>query len=96
MRLDYMTAGESHGPQLTAIVRGVPAGLPITAEQINADLARRQQGYGRGARMKIEKDTALIRSGVRKVHAGVARDAGGREPRLPGVGGPDGAGAGAA
>ena len=66
MRLDYITAGESHGPQLTAIVRGIPAGLSLTVEEINADLARRQLGYGRGARMKIEKDTAAIRSGVRK------------------------------
>lgn len=66
MRLDYITAGESHGPQLTAIVRGIPAGLSLTVEEINADLARRQLGYGRGARMKIEKDTAALRSGVRK------------------------------
>ncbi|MEI7635150.1 MAG: chorismate synthase [bacterium] len=66
MRLEYLTAGESHGPQLTAIIRGVPAGLAVTVEDINRDLARRQQGYGRGARMKIEKDTALIRSGIRK------------------------------
>lgn len=66
MRLEFLTAGESHGPQLTAIVRGVPAGLTLTAEDINTDLARRQQGYGRGGRMKIEQDTVLIRSGVRK------------------------------
>jgi len=65
-RLDYMTAGESHGPQLTAILRGIPAGLYLTAEHINRDLARRQAGYGRGARMKIEKDTVQIRAGVRK------------------------------
>jgi len=61
-----MTAGESHGPQLTAIIRGIPAGLALTAEDINRDLARRQLGYGRGGRMKIEKDTVAIRSGVRK------------------------------
>jgi chorismate synthase len=61
----YLTAGESHGPQLTAIVEGVPSGLPITEEMINADLARRQRGYGRGGRMQIEKDTVDILSGVR-------------------------------
>ncbi|HEY6871495.1 MAG TPA: chorismate synthase [Geobacteraceae bacterium] len=61
----YLTAGESHGPQLTAIVEGVPAGLKISEETINADLARRQCGYGRGGRMLIEKDTAEILSGVR-------------------------------
>ena len=66
MALDYITAGESHGPQLTAIIRGIPSGLAITAEEINVDLARRQGGYGRGARMKIEKDTVQIRSGIRK------------------------------
>ncbi len=61
----YLTAGESHGPQLTAIVEGVPAGLKISEEVINADLARRQCGYGRGGRMLIEKDTVEILSGVR-------------------------------
>jgi chorismate synthase len=61
----YLTAGESHGPQLTAILEGVPAGLPLTAEDINKDLARRQKGYGRGRRMQIEKDTVQILSGVR-------------------------------
>ena len=49
----YLTAGESHGPRLTAIIEGVPAGLPLTAEDINGDLKRRQGGYGRGGRMKI-------------------------------------------
>jgi chorismate synthase len=63
--LRYLTAGESHGPQLTAIVEGVPAGLTLTEETINADLARRQCGYGRGGRMLIEKDTVEILSGVR-------------------------------
>lgn len=66
MRLEYITAGESHGPQLTAIVRGVPAGLNLAPEDIASDLHRRQLGYGRGPRMNIEKDTALIRGGVRK------------------------------
>ena len=61
----YLTAGESHGPQLTAIIEGLPAGLKIAAETINADLARRQGGYGRGGRMLIEKDTVEILSGVR-------------------------------
>ncbi len=63
--LRYFTAGESHGPQLTAIVEGVPANLELACEAINADLARRQGGYGRGGRMLIEKDTAEILSGVR-------------------------------
>ena len=61
----YMTAGESHGSQLTAIIDGVPAGLRISEEGINADLERRQVGYGRGERMSIEADTAHIISGVR-------------------------------
>jgi chorismate synthase len=61
----YLTAGESHGPQLTAIVEGVPSGLKLTQEHINADLARRQGGYGRGGRMKIETDQVLLLSGVR-------------------------------
>ena len=63
--LRYLTAGESHGPQLTAIVEGVPAGLPLTREMIDVDLARRQCGYGRGGRMLIEKDTVELLSGVR-------------------------------
>ncbi|MEA3319030.1 MAG: chorismate synthase [Bacillota bacterium] len=61
----YLTAGESHGPQLTTILEGVPAGLPLTVEDINDDLARRQKGHGRGRRMQIEKDTVDILSGVR-------------------------------
>ena len=61
----YMTAGESHGPQLTAIVDGVPAGLRISEESINADLTRRQMGYGRSARQDIEDDRVRIASGVR-------------------------------
>lgn len=63
--MEYITAGESHGPQLTAIVSGVPAGLSISEEQINSDLARRQAGYGRGGRMAIETDTVQVKSGVR-------------------------------
>lgn len=61
----YLTAGESHGPRLTAIIEGVLAGLPLTADYINAELKRRQGGYGRGARMKIESDQVEITSGVR-------------------------------
>ncbi|MFC4652014.1 chorismate synthase [Lactococcus nasutitermitis] len=61
----YFTAGESHGPRLTAIIEGLPAGLPLTAEDINIELKRRQGGYGRGGRMKIESDQVEITSGVR-------------------------------
>ena len=61
----YLTAGESHGPRLTAIIEGVPAGLPLSEEDINKELKRRQGGYGRGARMKIESDRVEITSGVR-------------------------------
>ncbi|GIO06877.1 chorismate synthase [Brevibacillus reuszeri] len=61
----YLTAGESHGPQLTAIIEGVPSNLPISIEAINEQLARRQKGHGRGRRMQIEKDQVKIVSGVR-------------------------------
>ncbi|MBM7854057.1 chorismate synthase [Desulfohalotomaculum tongense] len=61
----FLTAGESHGPALTAIVEGLPAGLPLTEEYVNQHLARRQGGYGRGGRMKIEKDRVRFLSGVR-------------------------------
>ena len=61
----YFTSGESHGPQLTAIIEGVPAGLELTAEMINEELKNRQAGYGRGDRMKIESDCVEIVSGVR-------------------------------
>src|SRR5213080_2585683 len=61
----FTTAGESHGRALVAIVEGLPAGLPIDIDQINHELWRRQQGYGRGARMKIEQDVVVIVSGVR-------------------------------
>lgn len=63
--LRYFTAGETHGKCLTAIIEGVPAGVEISIDKINEQLARRQQGYGRGGRMKIEKDSAQILSGVR-------------------------------
>lgn len=62
--LRFLTAGESHGPQLTAILEGMPAGLRLGSDTIDADLARRQQGYGSGGRMKIERDHARITSGV--------------------------------
>ncbi len=63
--LRYLTSGESHGMELSAIIEGVPSGLKLSAKDIDVDLARRQGGYGRGARMSIEKDTVLITSGVR-------------------------------
>ena len=63
--LRFPTAGESHGKSLTTIIEGIPAGLPITEEYIEKDMARRQIGYGRGGRMQIEKDRAEILSGVR-------------------------------
>lgn len=63
--LRFLTSGESHGPALVAILDGMPAGLSVDIEFINAEMARRQKGYGRGARQKIETDTAQILSGVR-------------------------------
>jgi chorismate synthase len=65
MSFRFVTSGESHGPGLTAIVEGMPAGLELSAEDIDRDLARRQLGHGRGGRMKIEKDRADVVSGVR-------------------------------
>jgi len=64
--LRYLNAGESHGQCLMAVLEGVPAGLPLTAEEVNHDLARRQGGYGRGGRMRIEKDQIEFACGVRK------------------------------
>ena len=64
MPLRFLTAGESHGPALTAILDGMPAGLPLDASIIDLELARRQKGYGAGGRMKIEKDAVRIWSGV--------------------------------
>ena len=61
----YLTAGESHGPKLTTIIEGLPAGMPLLQEDINEQLARRQKGHGRGRRMQIEKDTVEITSGIR-------------------------------
>ncbi|GIK66748.1 MAG: chorismate synthase [Chloroflexota bacterium] len=60
----FLTAGESHGPLLTGILEGMPAGLSLTQEQLNLDLARRQQGYGSGGRMQIERDEVRITGGV--------------------------------
>ena len=65
MALTYRTAGESHGPALFAVVEGLPAGLPLVPDDIDADLARRQLGYGRGGRMKIERDRVQVKSGLR-------------------------------
>jgi chorismate synthase len=62
--LRFLTAGESHGPQLTAILDGLPAGLPLAAEHLQRDMQRRQQGYGSGGRMGIEKDQVRITGGV--------------------------------
>lgn len=64
MPIRFFTAGESHGPGLTAILEGMPAGLPLSAEDINLDLRRRQKGYGSGGRMQIEKDGIIITAGV--------------------------------
>src|ERR671923_42966 len=65
MHFRFVTAGESHGPGLTALVEGLPAGLELRPEDIDRDLARRQLGHGRGGRMKIEKDRAEVTAGIR-------------------------------
>ena len=64
-RLRWLTTGESHGPQLTAVVEGIPAGMALLAEHVDEHLARRQKGYGRGGRMKIETDRVVFAGGVR-------------------------------
>ena len=64
--LSYHTAGESHGPALVILVQGLPAGVPIDLDLINTELRRRQGGYGRGGRQKIEKDMVQFLSGVRR------------------------------
>src|SRR3954454_24080398 len=64
-RLRLMTAGESHGPALVTILEGLPHGLVVSREAIDSDLRRRQMGYGRGGRMKIEKDSVEVLSGLR-------------------------------
>ena len=68
----FLTAGESHGKGLTMIIEGLPSGLPLAERDISPDLGRRQGGYGRGGRMKIEKDHAEITAGVR--HGRVRRN----------------------
>ena len=65
-KIRFLTAGESHGKALIGIIEGIPAGLVINADYINKQLVRRQKGYGRGGRMKIEKDQVQILSGIRK------------------------------
>ncbi len=67
-RIRYLTAGESHGPELTGIIEGLPAGIPLSADDISLQLARRQEGYGRGGRMAFEKDIPTITSGIRFGH----------------------------
>src|SRR6476660_27961 len=64
--LTYRTAGESHGPALIALIEGMPAGVPVDKTFIDSELRRRQGGYGRGGRQKVEVDTVQIRSGVRR------------------------------
>ena len=64
MPLRFLTAGESHGPSLTAILDGMPSGLSITPDILNKERARRQKGYGSGGRMKIDKDIVRILGGV--------------------------------
>jgi chorismate synthase len=68
MTLTYHTAGESHGPALTTLINGMPAGLEVDADFINAELARRQGGYGRGGRQRIESDAVTFLAGVRRGH----------------------------
>src|SRR5947209_20381425 len=63
--LRWLTSGESHGPQLTVVIEGLPAGLEISAEDLRRDLARRQGGHGRGGRQQLETDVARLVSGVR-------------------------------
>ena len=65
MALELVTSGESHGPALTAIVAGLPAGLRLDRDAIDGDLRRRQQGYGRSPRQKLEADTVEVLSGLR-------------------------------
>lgn len=66
MGIRFLTSGESHGKGLIAILEGFPSNLAVSVDDINTELARRQKGYGRGGRMKIEKDQVEILSGVRK------------------------------
>jgi chorismate synthase len=61
----WLTAGESHGPELIGVIEGLPAGVPVLAEDIQDALARRRLGYGRGARMKFEQDEVTLSTGIR-------------------------------
>ncbi|MFM6940060.1 MAG: chorismate synthase, partial [Rhodoluna sp.] len=63
--LRWITAGESHGPELVAVLEGLPAGIPVTTVEVQNALARRRLGYGRGARMKFEQDEVSLSGGVR-------------------------------
>ena len=82
-RFRFITAGESHGPTLGAVVEGVPAGLALTEDDLAVDLARRQRGYGRGARQSIEQDRArILARRAARPDAGLADPARGRQPRL--------------
>jgi len=63
--LRWLTAGESHGPELVAVLEGLPAGVPVSPEAIQADMQRRKLGYGRGARQKFEEDELSISGGIR-------------------------------
>ena len=90
MALKLTTAGESHGPGLTCIVEGLPAGLELDREAIDRDMARRQLGHGRGGRMKIERDRAEVtRRRPPRAHAGRPDRPAGRQPRLRQLGGAD-------
>ncbi|NLA65626.1 MAG: chorismate synthase, partial [Leucobacter sp.] len=62
--LRWLTAGESHGPELIAVIEGMPAGVPVSLDEVRADLARRKLGYGRGSRMKFEQDELHFSGGV--------------------------------
>ena len=90
MSLRVVTAGESHGPGLTCLVEGLPAGLELDRDAINRDMARRQLGHGRGGRMKIERDAAEVTAGrPPRPHARRPDRAPGRQPRLRQLGGAD-------
>ena len=89
--LTFLTAGESHGQQLTIMIQNLPAGLELPAADVNEQLRRRQGGYGRGGRQKIERDEIQFVAGVRHgVHAGQPARDGDPEPGLAELGRPDG------
>ena len=72
--LRFLTAGESHGPALTAIIEGMVAGVPVSEKEIRAELTRRRHGYGRGTRMKLEEDRLEILGGIRHGRTTATRD----------------------